>query len=126
MSPLESLFRLEIEFHRRVRVLPPGIVDTGSLHTSYALQTGYEPLLLALGPVTVGDIDRLRDRLALAADSRDIRAAGDSLKQILAMYDNAELREQITQGINSSLPRHVPPLQSHYDREATDTRLHPG
>jgi hypothetical protein len=85
MAPLESLFRLEIEYHRRVRALPPGVVDTGSLHTSFAMQTGYEPLLHALGPVTTKDIERLRDRLALAADPRDALAACDSLKQLLGI-----------------------------------------
>jgi hypothetical protein len=85
MAPLESLFRLEIEFYRRVRVLRAGIIDAGSLHTSYALQTGYDALLHALGPVTARDIEHLRDRLALAADSRDILAARDSLKQILGL-----------------------------------------
>jgi hypothetical protein len=56
----------------------------GCLHR-YALQTGYEPLLHALGRVTAGDIERLRDRLALAADSRDILAARGSLKQLLGI-----------------------------------------
>jgi hypothetical protein len=45
MSPLEKLFRLEIDFHRRLRTLAPHEPDTGSVHTSYALQSGYEPLL---------------------------------------------------------------------------------
>jgi hypothetical protein len=85
MSPLEKLYRLEIEFHRRLRTLPAGIIDADSLHTSFALQTGYEPLLHALGPVTVRDIECLRDRLALAADPRDVIAAHDSLKQILVI-----------------------------------------
>ncbi len=49
MSPLEKLFRLEIEYHRRVRALASVITDDGSLHTSFALQTGYESLLASLG-----------------------------------------------------------------------------
>jgi hypothetical protein len=85
MAPLESLFRLEIEYHRRVRALPPGVVDTGSLHTSFAMQTGYEPLLHALGTVTAKDVERLYDRLALAADPRDALAARDSLKRLLGI-----------------------------------------
>jgi hypothetical protein len=84
MSPLERLFRLEIEFHRRVRALPPGVVDPGSLHTSFALQTGYEPLLHALGPVTANDIKCLCDRLA-AADPRDVLAAREFLMEVLAV-----------------------------------------
>ncbi len=85
MAPLESLFRLEIEYHRRVRELPPGVVDSGSLHTSFAMQTGYEPLLHALGPVIAEDIERLRDHLALAADPRDALSARDLLKQLLGI-----------------------------------------
>jgi hypothetical protein len=85
MSPLERLFRLEIEFHRRVRALPPGVVDPGSLHTSFALQTGYEPLLHALGPVTANDIECLCDRLEAAADPRDVLAACDFLMKVLAV-----------------------------------------
>ena len=51
MSPLEQLFRLEIEFHHRLRTLAPGSGDASSLHTSYALQSGYEHLIRAVGPV---------------------------------------------------------------------------
>jgi hypothetical protein len=49
MSPLERLFALEIEFHRRLRQEAPGTADPAALHTSYALQAGYEPLLRGLG-----------------------------------------------------------------------------
>jgi hypothetical protein len=85
MAPLEKLYRLEIEFHRRLRTQAPGTADARPLHTSYALQSGYEPLLRALGPVAARDIDRLRDRLTLAADTRDLLAARDSLKQLLGL-----------------------------------------
>jgi hypothetical protein len=85
MSPLEKLFRLEIEFHRRLRTQAPGTADARALHTSYALQSGYEPLMRASGPVTAQDIDQLRDRLTLAADARDLLAARDSLKQLLGI-----------------------------------------
>ena len=51
MSPLERLFRLEIEFHRCLRTLHPGTVDASSVHASYALQSGYDRLLRSLGPV---------------------------------------------------------------------------
>jgi hypothetical protein len=40
VSPLETLFRLEIEFHRRLRTTAPGTAEASSLHTSYALQSG--------------------------------------------------------------------------------------
>jgi hypothetical protein len=32
MSPLEKLYRLEIEFHRRLRTEAPGPADTRALH----------------------------------------------------------------------------------------------
>jgi hypothetical protein len=87
MPPLEALFRLEIEFHRRLRTEAPGTADTRALHTSYALQSGYEPLLRAVGILTVTgqDIEHVRDRLTLAGDARDILAACDSLKQLLGI-----------------------------------------
>ena len=85
MSPLEKLFRLELEFHRRLRAVPPGIIDVSSLHTSYSLQTGYEQLLPAVGTVTAPQIEQLRERFLLAGDTRDLLAAGDSLKQLLGI-----------------------------------------
>ncbi len=83
MPPLERLFRLEIEFHRRLRTQAPGAEDIRALHTSYALQSGYEPLIRTVGTVTAQDLDRLQARLVLAGDARDILAARDSLKQLL-------------------------------------------
>ena len=57
MSPLEKRFRLELEFHRRLRTQAPGTGDASSLHTSYALQTGYEQLLPAIGTVTTHQVE---------------------------------------------------------------------
>ncbi len=85
MSPLETLFRLEIEFHRRLRTLAPSTPDASSLHTSYALQSGYEHLIRAVGPAAAQDIESLRERLTLAADARDLLATRDSLKQLLGL-----------------------------------------
>jgi hypothetical protein len=85
MPPLEKLFRLEIEFHRRLRTQALGTEDTRALHTSYALQSGYEPLIRAVGTVTVQDLERLQARLGLAADAGDILAARDSLRQLLGL-----------------------------------------
>ena len=85
MSPLERLFRLEIAFHFRLRMQALGTADAGSLHTSYALQSGYEPLIHTLGSVTAQDIDRLQARLTLAADPRDLLAARESLKRLLGI-----------------------------------------
>ena len=85
MLPLENLFRLEIEFHRRLRRLAPGTADTGGLHTSYALQAGYEQIIATIGPVTFRNVETLRERLTLAGDPRDILAARDSLAQLLGI-----------------------------------------
>ena len=85
MPPLEQLFRLEIDFHRRLRTEAPGTGDAASLHTSFALQTGYEPLIRSIGPATLQDIETLWERLTLIADPRDILAARDSLKQLLGL-----------------------------------------
>jgi hypothetical protein len=85
MSPLERLFALEIEFHRRLRCEAPGTADPAALHTSYALQSGYEPLLRQLGRVTAQDFTRLADRLNLAGDTREVLAARDALTQMLGL-----------------------------------------
>jgi hypothetical protein len=85
MPPLEKLFRLEIEFHRRPRTAAPGAADTGDLHTSYALQSSYEPLVRVCGPVAARDVEHLQVRLALAGDPRDIFAARDSLRHLLGL-----------------------------------------
>ena len=85
MSPLEQLFRLEIEFHRCLRTQAPDTGDAASLHASFALQSGYEPLLHSLGAVTARDIETLRERLTLSGDPRDILVARDSLKQLLGL-----------------------------------------
>lgn len=85
MAPLEQLFALEIESHRRLRCDAPGTADGTALHTSYALQAGYEPLLRGLGRVTAEDINRLADRLLAAGDARDVLAARDSLTRLLGI-----------------------------------------
>ncbi len=85
MTALERLFLLEVEFHRHLRTQALGTADSGSLHTSYALQSGYESLIRAVGNPTAHDIELLHQRHALAADTRDILAARDSLKQLLGL-----------------------------------------
>src|SRR4051794_21816301 len=42
MAPLDQLFALEIEYQRKLRCDAPGKQDATALHTSYALQAGYE------------------------------------------------------------------------------------
>jgi hypothetical protein len=85
MSPVEKLFCLEIEFHRRLRMQALGTADAGALHTSYALQSGYEPLIRAAGRVTGRDVELIGQRHAMAADARDLLAARESLKQLLGL-----------------------------------------
>jgi hypothetical protein len=86
MAPLDRLFALELEFRRKLRCEAPGTRDATALHTSYALQAGYEPLLRRLGPITAGDIQRASERHALAADPRDVLAARDALTGLLGLW----------------------------------------
>ena len=85
MSPLERLFRLEMGYHRQPPSSGRGEAHAPGLHTSYALQAGYERLIRATGPVTAQDLDQLTTRLTLAGNLRDILAARDSLKQLLGI-----------------------------------------
>lgn len=85
MTPLERLFRLEVEFHRRLRTHAPGTADARALHTSWALQAGYEGLIGAIGSVPGHEIEGVYARLTLAGDPRDVIAARDSLKQLLGL-----------------------------------------
>jgi hypothetical protein len=85
VAPLERLFRLELEFFRRLRMGASSAADTPGLHTSYALQSGYEALVREVGAVTEADVERLRGRLVLAGDARDVLAACESLKQLLGL-----------------------------------------
>jgi hypothetical protein len=89
MAPLEALFALELEFHRRMRLVATGTEDGTAVHTSFALQSGYEPLLRAVGPVTIGDVERLAVRYTLGGDVRDVLRARDSLAGLLGLraYD---------------------------------------
>jgi hypothetical protein len=85
MSSLEQLFALEVEFHRRLRTSAPGTGDAAAIHTSYALQSGYELLLKRVGRVTESEVEAVRERLSLAGDSRDVLSARDSVIKILGI-----------------------------------------
>jgi hypothetical protein len=85
MSPLEQLFRLEIEFHRRLRTQAHSTGDARSDHASYALQANYDPLIRSIGTVTAHAVEALRERLALAGDPRDVLAACDSIRELLGI-----------------------------------------
>ncbi len=102
MAPLEMIFRFEIDYHRRLRTQAPGTADAGSLHTSYALQFGYERLIRSIGPVSARDVETVRERLTSAGDTRDILAARDSVKQLLGLAELAELsRRCVPKGPNA-------------------------
>jgi|GEM_PF-2956630 hypothetical protein len=85
MSPLEQLFALEVEFHRRLRTEAHGSGDASAIHTSFALQSEYEQLLKRVGRVTESEVEALRERLSLAGDARDVLSARDSLMKMLGI-----------------------------------------
>lgn len=86
MSPLEKLFRLEIDYHARLRTDAPGLFDDPAAHTSYALQHRYEDLLRAIPRATTHeDLARLGNRFHLGADQRDVLRARDSITRILGL-----------------------------------------
>ena len=53
-------------FHRQLRTQALGKATIDGLRTSYALQYGYEGLIRDVGPITVKDIEKLRERLTMA------------------------------------------------------------
>jgi hypothetical protein len=59
--------------------------DAASLHASYALQSGYDELLVLIGPVSPRDLEAIRERYMLSGDERDVLAARDSLRQLLGL-----------------------------------------
>ena len=85
MAPLEHLFALEIEFHRRLRNEAPGTQDASALHVSFALQAGYEPLLRRIVGVTIEQIDQEARNLTLTNDPRDVLDAHDSVARLLGL-----------------------------------------
>jgi hypothetical protein len=90
MAPLEQLFALELEFHRRMRQVAASADDGAAAHTSFALQSGYEPLLRAVGRVTIGDVERLAARYTQTGDVRDVFRARDSLTALLGLVPHGE------------------------------------
>ncbi len=85
MTPLEQLFGLEIEFYRRLRCEAPGTPDAAAVHTSYALQSGYERLLTRIGCVAPEEVEHLSRRHGMAGDPRDVVAARDSLTRLVGL-----------------------------------------
>lgn len=85
MSPLERLFLMKVEFHRKLRLNSPGMQDASAAHTSFALQNGYETLLGAASGATTAQVDAVKERQLAAGDVRDVLAARDSLKRLLGI-----------------------------------------
>jgi hypothetical protein len=79
MSPLEQLFALELEFQRRLRAIGAGKAEAAAIHTSYALQTGYERLMRRLGHVQSLEIEWTMEQFTRIGDARDVLATRDSL-----------------------------------------------
>jgi len=85
MNALERLFLLELDFQRKLLTEGLGKTTVDRVHTSYALQCGYDGLIPLVGQVNARDIDKLRERLVLAGDPRDVLATRDSLMQLLGI-----------------------------------------
>jgi hypothetical protein len=76
---------LEVEFHRQFRTADTHPVEALSIHTSYALQQGYEPLLRTIGPVDSAELSIAKDRMIGLSDPRDVLAAFDSLRRLIVV-----------------------------------------
>jgi hypothetical protein len=83
MSVLDHLYRLEIEFHRLFRAKGVNAHEVASVHTSYALQNNYEPLLRMIGIVDSADLARATERMMGMGDPCDVQAAYHSLHQLI-------------------------------------------
>ncbi len=83
MSALDRLYRLEIEFHRLYRSEGLHALEAAGVHTSYALQNNYDPLLRMIGGVDPVELDRAAGRMMGTGDPRDVRAAFHSLRQFI-------------------------------------------
>ena len=82
MSALDRLYRLEIEFHRLFRAEGVNAVEAAGIHTSYALQNHYEPLLRTVGVMNPSDLARATERMMGMGDPRDVQAAYHSLRRL--------------------------------------------
>lgn len=86
MTPLEELFRCEVESHMRLRTEASAArADAAAAHTSFALQNQYEELMRAAAGATGRDIETMRERLTLLGDPRDVLSARDSVKSLLGI-----------------------------------------
>jgi hypothetical protein len=80
---LERLFLFEVEFHRHLRETHAPFVEAKAIHTSWALESGYERLMAEAAPVSTSEVEKLAQRHLCAGDPRDILAARDSVQGLL-------------------------------------------
>ena len=85
MSVLDHLYSLEIEFHRRFREEAINAVEAWSIHTSYALQHGYERCCGTVGTVDSAELAKAKDRMMGMSDPRDVQSAFQSLRQLVIL-----------------------------------------
>jgi hypothetical protein len=85
VNPLEQLFRLEVEYHQKLRVWGMDAAQASATHMSFALQSGYEQLIRECGHVTAAEVMKLTNRM-VSEDARDVLAARDSVLRLLGIH----------------------------------------
>ena len=83
MGPLEQLFALETEFFRELRCRAPTFFDAAEIHTSYALQAGYEALLRRLDELAPRRSTGLAGNRLGSSIQETCRQARDSIMNML-------------------------------------------
>lgn len=83
MYVLDRLYHLEIEFQRLFRVEGLNALEAAGVHTSYALQHNYEPLLRKVGMVDPAELAKAAERMMGMGDPRDVQAAHHSLRRVI-------------------------------------------
>jgi hypothetical protein len=58
-------------------------LEAAGIHTSYALQNHYEPLLRTIGVVAPSELASATERMMGMGDPRDVQAAYHSLRQLI-------------------------------------------
>ena len=58
-------------------------MEAAGIHTSYALQNHYEPLLRMLGAIEPSDLAKATERMMGMGDPRDVQAAFHSLRRLI-------------------------------------------
>ena len=58
-------------------------MEAAGIHTSYALQNNYEPLLHTIGVVAPSELAAATERMTGMGDPRDVQAAYHSLRRLI-------------------------------------------